>query len=110
MSAFSNCTSLESITLPDSVTSIKSDTFSYCTSLKSITIPDSVTRINARAFYQSSKLKSVTIKSKKLVWVGKNAFSGMKSSAQIKVPSKKLAAYKKLLKGNTQAEIVKNTK
>jgi hypothetical protein len=34
----------------------------------------------------------------------------MKSSAQIKVPSKKLAAYKELLEGNTQAEIVEISK
>ena len=41
--AFSECTSLTSVTIPDSVTSIGTWAFSDCTSLTSVTIPDSVT-------------------------------------------------------------------
>jgi antitoxin component YwqK of YwqJK toxin-antitoxin module len=41
--AFNSCTSLTSITIPDSVTSIETGAFSECTSLTSITIPGSVT-------------------------------------------------------------------
>ena len=48
--AFCRCTSLTSITIPDSVTSIGSSAFSGCTSLKSVTIPDSVTSIGNQAF------------------------------------------------------------
>ena len=43
--AFENCTSLTSVTIPDSVTSIGEYAFSGCKSLTSITIPDSVTSI-----------------------------------------------------------------
>ncbi|MBO5524476.1 MAG: hypothetical protein J5986_12535, partial [Roseburia sp.] len=57
-----------------------------------------------------SKLGTITIKSTKLSSVGKNAFEGIKSTAKIKVPAKKLSAYKKLLKGKGQGSKVKITK
>ncbi len=60
-SVFSNCSSLESITIPDRVTSIGQDAFYKCSSLESITIPDSVTSIGKEAFYNCSSLTSVTI-------------------------------------------------
>ena len=51
--AFEGCTSLTSITLPDSVTSIGDSAFEGCTSLTSITLPDSVTSIGYNAFYRT---------------------------------------------------------
>ena len=54
--AFSDCTSLTSITIPDSVTSIGDWAFDNCTSLTSITIPDSVTSIGVAAFFNSNAL------------------------------------------------------
>ena len=52
-SAFSACSSLTSITIPDSVTTIGSYAFSGCSTLTSITIPDSVTTIGTDAFGNS---------------------------------------------------------
>jgi hypothetical protein len=49
--AFYNCSSLTSITIPNSVTSIGSSAFYNCSSLTSITIPNSVTIIGSSAFY-----------------------------------------------------------
>ena len=49
--AFTDCASLTSVTIPDGVTSIGEYTFSWCTSLTSATIPDSVTSIGEFAFH-----------------------------------------------------------
>ena len=48
--AFSGCESLQSITIPNSVTSIGDTAFKCCLSLQSITIPNSVTKIGNGAF------------------------------------------------------------
>ena len=59
--AFGDCTSLTSITIPNSVTSIEGYAFSGCSSLTSVTIPNSVTIIGDDAFYECSNLQSLTI-------------------------------------------------
>ena len=59
--AFNNCSSLTSITIPNSVTSIGSSAFSNCSSLTSVTIPNSVTSIGSSAFSKCSSLTSITI-------------------------------------------------
>lgn len=76
--AFNNCTSLTSITIPDSVTSISNGAFSYCSSLTSITIPDSVTSIENCTFYGCSKLTSVVIPNS-VTKIGEQAFNGCSS-------------------------------
>ena len=55
--------------------------------------------IGAKAFYKCAKLKSITIKTTKLTTktVGANAFKGVYKKATVKVPAKKLKAYKTLL-------------
>ena len=60
-SAFYNCTKLTSVTIGNSVTSIGGSAFSWCTSLTGVTIPDSVTSIGGSAFYECTSLTSVTI-------------------------------------------------
>ena len=59
--AFSGCSGLTSITIPDSVTDIGDYTFSGCSDLTSIIIPDSVTSIGYEAFYGCDGLTSITI-------------------------------------------------
>ena len=61
ISGFGGCTSLTSITIPDSVTSIGNFAFEKCTSLTSVAIPDSVTDIGQWAFWGCTSLTLVTI-------------------------------------------------
>ena len=56
--AFSDCSSLTSITIPNSVTSIGSWAFEDCSSLTSITIPNSVTSIGFYAFRSTAWLNN----------------------------------------------------
>lgn len=56
--AFSNCSRLTNVAIPDSVTTIADNAFGSCSSLTSITIPDSVTSIGS-AFSGCSSLTSI---------------------------------------------------
>ncbi|MBR0142512.1 MAG: leucine-rich repeat protein [Ruminococcus sp.] len=59
--AFLGCTNLTSINIPDGVTSIEGNTFAGCTRLTSINIPDSVTIIREYAFIDCTNLTSINI-------------------------------------------------
>ena len=59
--AFSSCSSLTSVTIPNSVTSIGEFAFEGCSSLTGITIPNSVTSIGGCAFFCCESLTSITI-------------------------------------------------
>ena len=74
-SAFNNCSSLTSVTIPNSVTSIGSSAFSGCTSLASVTIPYSVESIGDNAFNGCSKLKKIEIPDS-VTYIGSKAFDG----------------------------------
>lgn len=59
--SFMSCSSLKSITLPNSLYTIEDYAFYYCDGLTSVSIPDSVKSIGMAAFYGCSGLTSVTI-------------------------------------------------
>jgi len=86
VSAFENCTSLESIAIPDGVTHIGTWAFLHCTSLESITIPNSVTTIGSRAFENCTSLESITI-SNRVTTIGYGAFIGCTSLASVTIPN-----------------------
>ena len=76
--AFSGCTNLTSVTIPESVTSIGKDTFSGCTGLTSITIPTSVTSsdvLNANIYVTKDGIKYYVLDNNS-VKVVRNNYSG----------------------------------
>lgn len=83
--AFSECDSLISISLPDSVTSIGNYVFYSCNRLTSITIPDSVISIGNSAFYGCNSLESITIPDG-VTSIGDTAFDGCSSLISITIP------------------------
>lgn len=110
---------IKKITIPDTVTiqgqkmnvaSIAKNAVYGKKKLTKVTIGKNVKKIGASAFAYCTKLATIQIKSTKLKSVGKSAFNGIKVNAKIKVPAKKLAAYKKKLKGKGQSKRVKITK
>ena len=108
--AFSYCTSLVSITIPNSVTSLGCEAFYACTSLTTITfgdnsqltsigslafgncssltemiIPEGVTSIDSSTLFNCSSLENITIPDK-VTSIGDNAFFGCSSLESITIP------------------------
>lgn len=74
-SAFSRCSNLANIVIPDSITAIGDSAFDACSNLTSITIPDSVISIGNLAFYNCRSLTNITI-GIKVASIGSFAFYG----------------------------------
>ena len=84
--AFSDCSSLASVTIGNNVTSIGGSAFMGCSSLGSITIPNSVTEIQGNAFSSCTSLISVTI-GNAVTTIGSGAFSYCHSLTSITIPN-----------------------
>ncbi|MBO5910373.1 MAG: leucine-rich repeat domain-containing protein, partial [Clostridia bacterium] len=83
---FSECTSLTSVVIEEGVTSIGDFAFRDCTSLKSIVIPNSVTSIGDFAFKACYSLENIEIPNS-VTSLGKNAFSECYSLENIEIPN-----------------------
>lgn len=96
------------------VTEIAANAFKNQKKIRKVVIPSGVSRIGKKAFYGCKNLKNITIKTTKLTKkrVGSKAFFGIHAKAVIKVPKKKLSAYRKMLKarGVTKKEKVQAIK
>lgn len=110
--ALANNKKLTKVTVGKNVTAIGKNAFKNCKKLKSVTLKStSLNTIGSSAFQGDKNLKTITIKSSKLTAksIGKNAFKGTNKNLVIKVPKKKAASYKKILKkkGNTKVKVKK---
>ena len=83
--AFSGCTGLTSVTIPDSITSIGSSAFSGCTGLTSVTIPGSITSIGSSAFSECTGLTSVVIPDG-VTSIGSSAFYNCSGLTSVTIP------------------------
>lgn len=84
--AFHYCTSLKSVSIPNTVTSIDGNAFSCCYSLKSITVPSGITSIGTYAFSGCYSLATVSLPSS-LTSVGTYAFNYCSSLEEISFPN-----------------------
>lgn len=83
--AFCNCSKLEQINIPDSITEIAWSAFANCNALKSIAIPKSVTEIKPFAFGNCLNLVSVTLPDS-VTSLEKNVFKGCMHLTEIRIP------------------------
>ncbi|MEE0888933.1 MAG: leucine-rich repeat domain-containing protein [Bacteroidales bacterium] len=85
-SAFYDCRSLTTVTIPNSVTYIGDRAFKSCSSLTSVTIGNSVTSIGGAAFSGCSSLTSVTI-GNSVTSIGDDAFNSCSSLTSVTIPN-----------------------
>ena len=98
--AFKGNKNVKKVTMGSSIKAIGKNVFSGASKLNTVVIGKNVTAIGSNVFSGCKKLTTITIKSLELKakTVSKNAFKGITGATTIKVPKKKLSAYKQLFK------------
>ena len=98
--AFSGCSNLTKVRMGNNIAKIGNRAFYGCTRLSGITLPGTVKSIGKQAFYNCKKMKTIILKTSALTSknIGSKAFARTYANAVVKVPAKRMKAYKKLLK------------
>ncbi len=104
--AFQNA-DIKRVSIGKNVKTIGASAFGGCKNLTKVTMGRSVTKIGNKAFKGCKKLSVIKIQSVKLKTIGADVFKGISKNARMKVPAKKLSAYKKLFKNKGQGKNVK---
>ena len=84
--AFTDCSRLTSLTLPDGIASIGISAFAYCSGLTSLTLPAGITSIGDDTFYGCSGLTSLTLPAG-ITSIGEYAFSGCSGLTSLTLPA-----------------------
>ena len=82
---FEHCSSLNSISIPNSVTNIGDRAFAECTSLTNVMMTDNVKNIGHQAFYKCTSLDDIILP-KELSYMGFGAFAECSSLQDIEIP------------------------
>ena len=84
--AFASCTSLESIVLPEGMTSIADNAFEGCSALREVTLPSTLKTLNYACFGWCSSLTNIVLPegTEKLDW---SVFASCTSLSSVTIPS-----------------------
>ena len=104
--AFSVCSGLTSITIPDTVNSIGDRAFYDCDSLTSIALPDGVTHIGDMAFYDCNNLTKVICTATTPPLGGTAMFDNNADVRIIFVPRESVELYKSAPNWNNYAKMI----
>ena len=86
MHAFVECTSLKSVSMPESMTWIGDSAFAGCTGLEQVEFSPNLTAIGSKSFYSCSDLTSVVVPDK-VTSIGSLAFFGCLKLESITIPA-----------------------
>ena len=84
--AFRDCSGLRKLTLPNTLTHIENEAFAHCTQLAEVTLPDTITHIGNKAFSGCVALSSVTLPNS-LTHIADGAFSGCLALSSVTLPN-----------------------
>ncbi len=96
--AFSDCTKITGIVIPNSIKYISKYAFSGCTGLKKLTIPGNVVEIGMYAFYNCKNLTEVIILQESVEYskdFGQGIFLGCNNLTSITLPSARIWTLRK---------------
>ena len=84
--AFSNCTRITAVNMPESLREINDSAFAWCNQLTDLVIPEGVTTIGYGAFWDCDGLTSVTIP-EGVTCIGMEAFYGCNNLVSATIPA-----------------------
>ncbi len=97
---FAGCSNLTTVILPDTITALEESSFRDCISLVNINIPNSVTYINGYVFTNCQSLASINLPNS-ITFINYNVFENCTSLTSVNIPTSLLAISGGLFSGCT---------